>query len=303
MRLLLLSDIHSNLEALEACLDAAPDYDLVANLGDVVGYGGSPNQTVELLRATDPINVRGNHDRACCGLTDTTNFNPVAAAAAHWTRNELSDRNLDWLRELPQGPVRDKHCKGVQFVHGSPVDEDYYITSAVDAGDVLASARCELTFFGHTHVQCAYARPHEVSGRLVPERMQHRQQNADLPAQPDSPEELPGESRARWGSRATATGAPPSRCTTAWNAKSSSTACPTTSPEPRSEFCRRGCRRCWQRGWKKAADPSAKVPRHFRSQLCDPCFAIHSHLCPLQKQADCLATSPARRAALKPQAR
>ena len=171
MRLLLLSDIHSNLEALEACLDAAPDYDLVANLGDVVGYGGSPNQTVELLRATDPINVRGNHDRACCGLTDTTNFNPMASAAAHWTRNELSDRNLDWLRELPQGPVRDKHCKGVQFVHGSPVDEDYYITSAVDAGDALASARCELTFFGHTHVQCAYARPHEVSGRLVPERM------------------------------------------------------------------------------------------------------------------------------------
>lgn len=171
MRLLLLSDIHANLEALEACLDAAPDYDLVANLGDVVGYGGSPNQTVELLRATDPISVRGNHDRACCGLTDTTYFNPLAAAAARWTQNELSDRNLDWLRELPQGPVRDKHCKGVQFVHGSPVDEDIYITSAVDASDALASARCELTFFGHTHVQCAYARPHEVSGRLVPERM------------------------------------------------------------------------------------------------------------------------------------
>ncbi len=171
MRLLLLSDIHSNLEALEACLDAAPDYDLVANLGDVVGYGGSPNQTVELLRATEPISVRGNHDRACCGLTDTTNFNPAAAAAARWTQNEMSDRNLDWLRELPCGPVRDAECPGVQLVHGSPADEDYYITSAVDAGDVLASARFELTFFGHTHVQCAYARPHEISGQLVPERM------------------------------------------------------------------------------------------------------------------------------------
>jgi predicted phosphodiesterase len=171
VRLLLLSDIHSNLEALEACLDAAPDYDLVANLGDVVGYGGSPNQTVELLRVTKPINVRGNHDRACCGLTDTTNFNPAAAAAAKWTRDELSDRNLDWLRELPCGPVRDKHCKGVQFVHGSPVDEDIYITSPFGASEALEFSNCHLTFFGHTHTQCAYARPHEIAGPLVPERL------------------------------------------------------------------------------------------------------------------------------------
>ncbi len=171
MRLLLLSDIHANLEALEACLDAAPDYDLVANLGDVVGYGGSPNQTVELLRATEPINVRGNHDRACSGLTDTTNFNPAAAAAAKWTQNELSDRNLDWLRELPEGPVRDKQCKGVQFVHGSPVDEDIYITSPFGASEALEFSNCHLTFFGHTHIQCAYARPHEIAGPLVPERL------------------------------------------------------------------------------------------------------------------------------------
>jgi predicted phosphodiesterase len=75
----LLSDIHANLEALEACLDAAPEYDAVANLGDVVGYGASPNQAIDLLRAMDPVNVRGNHDRACCGLEDLSGFNPVAA--------------------------------------------------------------------------------------------------------------------------------------------------------------------------------------------------------------------------------
>ncbi len=171
MRLLLLSDIHSNLEALEACLDAAPEYDRVANLGDVVGYGGSPNQTVELLHATDPINVRGNHDRACCGLTDITNFNPAAAEASHWTRNEMSDRNLDWLRELPQGPVRDQDWPGVQFVHGSPVDEDIYITSPFGASEALEFSNCHLTFFGHTHIQCAYARPHDIAGPLVPERV------------------------------------------------------------------------------------------------------------------------------------
>jgi predicted phosphodiesterase len=171
VRLLLLSDIHANLEALEACLDAAPDYDRVANLGDVVGYGGSPNQTVELVHATDPINVRGNHDRCCCGLTDTTNFNPLAASAALWTRNELSDRNLDWLRDLPCGPVRDDAWAGVQFVHGSPLDEDTYITSALGAGEALEFSSCHLTFFGHTHVQCAFARPHQISGALVPERL------------------------------------------------------------------------------------------------------------------------------------
>lgn len=171
VRLLLLSDIHSNLEALEACLDAAPEYDRVANLGDVVGYGGSPNQTVELVRAMEPLNVRGNHDRCCCGLEDTTNFNPLAAEAANWTRSELSDRNLDWLHELPRGPVLDDAWPGVQLVHGSPLDEDTYITSALAAGEALEFSAYPLTFFGHTHVQGAFARPHEVTGALVPERL------------------------------------------------------------------------------------------------------------------------------------
>ncbi len=128
VRLLLVSDIHGNLEALEACLEAAPEYDAVANLGDVVGYGASPNQVIELVRAMQPINVRGNHDRCCCGLEDTTNFNPIAADAANWTRGELSEQNLDWLRALPSGPLLDANWKGVQFVHGSPLEEDGYIT-------------------------------------------------------------------------------------------------------------------------------------------------------------------------------
>jgi len=171
VRLLLLSDIHGNLEALEACLDAAPDYDRVANLGDVVGYGGSPNQTVELVRAMGPISVRGNHDRACCGLDDTSDFNPVAAAAANWTRSELSDRNVDWLREQPCGPVTDEDFEGVQFVHGSPVDEDEYITSAYGAHEALRAARRPVTFFGHTHVQGAYARGRQMAEALPLERV------------------------------------------------------------------------------------------------------------------------------------
>ena len=158
MRLLLFSDIHGNLEALEACLDAAPEHDGVANLGDVVGYGASPNQVIELLRAMQPISVRGNHDRSCLEMDEASNFNPVAAAAMQWTRAELSNSSLDWLRAIPCGPVRNAAWEGVQFVHGSPLDEDAYITSAFTAGAVLAVSPVHLTFFGHTHIQCAFAR-------------------------------------------------------------------------------------------------------------------------------------------------
>ena len=166
MRLLLVSDIHANLEALEACLDAAPEYDSLANLGDVVGYGASPNQVVDLIRAAALVNVRGNHDRACCGLEDLSIFNPIAASAATWTRSEFSEPNLDWLRELPGGPLRDAEWDGVQFVHGSPLDEDAYIASEFSARAALEISPFHLTFFGHTHIQCAYARQQVVTEML-----------------------------------------------------------------------------------------------------------------------------------------
>jgi diadenosine tetraphosphatase ApaH/serine/threonine PP2A family protein phosphatase len=171
VRLLLVSDIHGNLEALEACLEAAPEYDATANLGDVVGYGASPNQVIELVRALKPINVRGNHDRCCCGLEDTTNFNPVAADAANWTRGELSEDNLKWLRTLPSGPRRDPAWEGVQFVHGSPLEEDGYITSEFSAGTALEFSPVHLTFFGHTHIQCAFAQQRQVTEALTLERL------------------------------------------------------------------------------------------------------------------------------------
>lgn len=158
MRLLLISDIHANLEAFEACLDTAPEYDSVANLGDVVGYGASPNQVVDLVRAMDPVNVRGNHDRCCCGLEDLSTFNPVAASAAIWTRTQLSDTNLDWLRQLPGGPLQDGLWEGVQFVHGSPEHEDIYIASEFSARSALEISPFHVTFFGHTHIQGAFGR-------------------------------------------------------------------------------------------------------------------------------------------------
>jgi predicted phosphodiesterase len=158
MRVLVLSDIHSNLEALEACLDAAPAYDVVVNLGDIVGYGASPNEVIDRSRAIGKFFVRGNHDRAACGLTDVSEFNPIAAMAAMWTRQQLTEENLLWLRNLPQGPVRVEELPDAEFVHGSPLDEDEYLIDGHDAVGPLSVSPVGVTFFGHTHLQGAFYR-------------------------------------------------------------------------------------------------------------------------------------------------
>ena len=156
MRVLLLSDIHSNLEAFEACLAAAPAYDLVVNLGDIVGYGASPNEVIERSRGLGKFFVRGNHDKAVCGLIDIRDFNPVAALASSWTRDHLTQENLEWLRSLPQGPVQIEGLPGIEFVHGSPVDEDEYVVTPADAVTPLMVAPTMVTFLGHTHLQGSF---------------------------------------------------------------------------------------------------------------------------------------------------
>lgn len=154
MRILILSDIHANLEALEACLRAAPEHDRVFNLGDIVGYGANPNETTERSRALGSVFVRGNHDKACSGVSNLDDFNPVAALAALWTRERLTPENLEFLRAMPQGPL--SPAENLVCVHGSPRDEDEYVFFARDAFAILAHAVTPLTFFGHTHVQGAY---------------------------------------------------------------------------------------------------------------------------------------------------
>lgn len=168
MRLLILSDIHSNVQALEACLSASPKYDVVVNLGDTVGYGANPNEAVQTARALGGYTVRGNHDKAASGLMDLSDFNPVAGMAALWTRNQLSEENLAWLRQLPQGPVSIPELPGVQFVHGSPVDEDEYLVTAQDAVHSLLAYPVPITFFGHSHVQGAFSSNPGEGGSLRP---------------------------------------------------------------------------------------------------------------------------------------
>jgi predicted phosphodiesterase len=153
LRILLLSDIHANLEALEACLAAAPAFDLVANLGDVVGYGASPNEVIDRTRSLGKIFVRGNHDKAATGLLELDDFNALAAAAAVWTRAQLTPQHYEWLHSLPQGPIPLEGFPDAQLVHGSPGDEDAYVVSISDALVPLITLTTPITFFGHTHLQ------------------------------------------------------------------------------------------------------------------------------------------------------
>jgi len=171
MRALVLSDIHANLEALNAVLEAASPFDVLWNLGDVVGYGGSPNETIELMRAKAQFNVRGNHDRVCCGLTSALNFNPVARAAAMWTREEMTKENREWLAAVPQGPIdldKEAGIAGVTLAHGSPLNEDQYILTMRDAWAPLQQSTA-ITFIGHTHLQGGFSQKehdwHEVRPR------------------------------------------------------------------------------------------------------------------------------------------
>jgi diadenosine tetraphosphatase ApaH/serine/threonine PP2A family protein phosphatase len=168
LRLLVLSDIHSNIEALEACLLTAPPYDLVVNLGDIVGYGANPNEAVERSRKLGGYMVRGNHDKAAAGLIDLSEFNPLAGLAALWTRNKLTAENLEWLRQLPRGPIQVPGLADVQFVHGSPIDEDQYLVSPIDAVESLLAAPVPVTFFGHSHVQGAFTSHPGEDGALRP---------------------------------------------------------------------------------------------------------------------------------------
>jgi predicted phosphodiesterase len=157
VRLLIVSDIHSNLEALEACLDAAPAHDLVVNLGDIVGYGASPNEVIDRSRALGKHFVRGNHDKAASGIMDLNDFNPIAGLAALWTRDHISAENLAWLRELPAGPLQIAELPGLQFVHGSDADEDEYVVTVQDALARLMFSSISVTFFGHSHLQGTFS--------------------------------------------------------------------------------------------------------------------------------------------------
>lgn len=155
MRCLVLSDVHANATALAAALAACEkQWDQVVCLGDVVGYGPDPNEVVEQVRGLVTAIIRGNHDKAACGLGDLEDFNAVARSAVEWTHRQLHPENLRYLAELPAGPLQ---IDGLTLVHGAYHDEDEYVFVPEQAMDGLLLAPGAVTFFGHTHLQGGFS--------------------------------------------------------------------------------------------------------------------------------------------------
>lgn len=159
MRYLILSDMHANWDAFEVVLRRArrKRFDAVLVLGDLVGYGAAPNQVVEAVRRLGPRlhTVRGNHDKVVAGIDNGSNFNHTALAAAHWTTQRLTPGNLRYVRELPRGPVQIE--RDLAICHGSPLNEDTYVFSDVDAWEIFAGFPNSVTFFGHTHIPSLFS--------------------------------------------------------------------------------------------------------------------------------------------------
>jgi predicted phosphodiesterase len=159
----ILSDIHSNLEALEAVLERVDELgaQTIWCLGDVVGYNADPRAVLDIVLSRSDQIVRGNHDKAAAGLADLAWFNDVAREAALWTRARLPPSSLDALSALPKGPrlVRE----GILICHGSPVDEDDYVFDRAAIRRAFEGVQREhpgtrFCFHGHTHRPLVAAR-------------------------------------------------------------------------------------------------------------------------------------------------
>jgi diadenosine tetraphosphatase ApaH/serine/threonine PP2A family protein phosphatase len=159
---LVLSDIHANLEALEAVLEAGSGADAVLVLGDLVGYGADPNAVIARVRRLPASRIiRGNHDKVGAGIDSMESFNHLARRAIEWTADALTRANRDWLALLPRGPVIIDDV--VEICHGAPFDEDCYLFDELDVRRAFAALARPLCLFGHTHVPAAFQR---VDGRF-----------------------------------------------------------------------------------------------------------------------------------------
>ncbi|MFC2023818.1 metallophosphoesterase family protein [Chloroflexota bacterium] len=153
MRCLVLSDIHSNLEAFEAVLNDAGAVDQIWCMGDVVGYGPDPNACVELLRSKPHVCVAGNHDWGTLGKIDLGDFNQDARNANLWNREQLTAESLEFLEGVPEKKIEGTFT----LVHGSPCHPIWeyivYASTAVENFDCFDTSFC---LVGHTHTPAIF---------------------------------------------------------------------------------------------------------------------------------------------------
>jgi predicted phosphodiesterase len=153
MRIAVISDVHANLEALQAVLKEIDDLgvDEIYHLGDAVGYYTNPNECVDILRERGIATIMGNHDAVACGLEDPLFFRSSAKKAALWTSDQLRNDVRDYLQSLPEEMSFNGSCLGV---HGSPTCRDDYIIDWLDATrqiEYLNGRPVNICFFGHSH--------------------------------------------------------------------------------------------------------------------------------------------------------
>lgn len=159
MRILILSDIHSNIVALETVLSAAQPYDTVWNLGDTIGYGPRPNECVATIHTLASVMLAGNHDLACLGLLDLSDFNPDARAANVWNGDQLTDDHRMLLEELEPFQLINER---VFAAHGSPREPIWeYLLTRYQALDNFRRFEQQVCLIGHSHVPLVF--------RLTPE--------------------------------------------------------------------------------------------------------------------------------------
>ncbi len=164
MKWAILSDVHGNLEALQAVIAdlRREGPEKIAFLGDAVGYGANPNECLLLLRELTEFMVAGNHDYGAVGLTDVSYFNAAAKAAVLWTGENLAEEGYTFLRQIPL--VR--QAAGISFVHATPNEPGQwnYIFTYPEAEEAFRALGEELAFIGHSHTPIILAK--EGKGRV-----------------------------------------------------------------------------------------------------------------------------------------
>ncbi|HTK10065.1 MAG TPA: metallophosphoesterase [Ktedonobacteraceae bacterium] len=193
MRYAIFTDIHANLEALEAVLAKIEELaqqepiEQIWFLGDLVGYGPNPNECIDMLRARTDVIIAGNHDWAAVGKISLEDFSEAARVSAEWTAKQLSDENRDFLINLPERIEKDI-CT---LVHGSPYGPLWeYLTSEVLAERSFEYFNSLYCFVGHTHVPVIFQQPDIANTPTIP-LSDAQQQLAGIELTPEDLQPLP----------------------------------------------------------------------------------------------------------------